>query len=146
MMTLDQSQITENHMEAVTRPSHSGTNDYLTIWARKCFFRFHNPLLYIFIKVSKSQSRKRLVCGLFGQHPHAHRTKIDNVRRTRPHINFCTRTRTRTRTFFQKQFSKKKKKCFLFLKINFFTKKECADVQHTSAPTIGAPTHLHAHF
>ena len=34
-------------MEAVTRPSHSGTNDYSTIWARM-FFKDSTPLDYTF--------------------------------------------------------------------------------------------------
>ena len=53
------------------------------------------------------QKSKPLVCGLFGPHPHAHRTKIVMCGARTRTANFCTRTRTRTRTNFQKKFQKK---------------------------------------
>ena len=49
---------------------------------------------------------KPLVCGLFGPHPHAHRTKIVMCGARTRTANFYTRKRTRTN--FQKNFQKKK--------------------------------------
>ena len=100
-------------------------------------FRYHLCLVPTLI------IHKPLVCGLFGPHPHAHRTKIA----------ICgARTRTpffapaRAPAHFSKKIHFLKKN--LLLKIKFFViflqKNEY--VRRTSACTRGARTHPHARF
>ena len=75
---------------------------------------------------------KPLVCGLFGPHPHAHRTKI---------VMCGARTR---RTFFAPARAPETAHFFLLIKLSFsgifLQKHECADVPRTSTPKRGART------